>query len=677
MKKLLTACGILLLCCLLACASADPEFTFRPTEDSSGCLNTGCSEFWDETLTIPAELDGLPVAGVEPGAFSGMYWLRRLETEPGQTFLSSVDGFLTDMDGKTLLTVPAGLTFVRIPDGIETIGEKAFCNMFCRDVYIPDSVKKIGHEAFTDCGSISLLEGRGVTELDKPIHRNTDCTVYAPGNGLLMSYAWENGFSCFPCDGPVEDFTVPEFQEAKLPPFRTDTENAPAPSGKPVPVQNADLDQDIGSIIIQQTGTVQAEQMAVPRKLFAEFCPRQERMDGVYGAGYTGGESVLRFYDAENRLVAWQEVSGSFAFRFEEAEKVSIEKAKDLKLFLFPASPVFSDGNGVWHPSEGTWIKLENGVSAQYVVIPQSYVVMSYKYANDYYATMLLPYFYDTGLSRSDKPVETWRILVPRVTLEDYVVPGGTMNYFRFQTVNHFELAGLDVTAPQDFDLPVSFTEKLPELWSSVKEAVLPYLGSCARETKYALSIAENLYPYFLDSEVPPTIELNEDSCFLSEEENWYALSHEGTHALEYMDPVTFSVTSSPWHEGFAEMISLPITIARFPGRYNWYEDPGFDWSFLSEEARADFGHTFCLHLSHEMAYPVGYKFLTWLRDTYGVEAFAAFHEAVNSEMAPVWESNGGALWLGEEEKAEIFIRCLKAVTSEDVFNRFVAEVVK
>ena len=72
-------------------------------------------------------------------------------------------------------------------------------------------------------------------------------------------------------------------------------------------------------------------------------------------------------------------------------------------------------------------------------------------------------------------------------------------------------------------------------------------------------------YPCFLDSEVPPIIEQNEVSCFLSEEDSWYALSHEGIHALEYMDPVTFSMTSSPWHEGFAEMISLPITIARFP----------------------------------------------------------------------------------------------------------------
>lgn len=71
-------------------------------------------------------------------------------------------------------------------------------------------------------------------------------------------------------------------------------------------------------------------------------------------------------------------------------------------------------------------------------------------------------------------------------------------------------------------------------------------------------------YPCFLDSEVPPAIELNEGSCFLSEEDSWHALAHEGTHALEYMAPVTFSVTSSPWHEGFAEMIPLPIMIARF-----------------------------------------------------------------------------------------------------------------
>ncbi len=59
------------------------------------------------------------------------------------------------------------------------------------------------------------------------------------------------------------------------------------------------------------------------------------------------------------------------------------------------------------------------------------------------------------------------------------------------------------------------------------------------------------------------------------------------------------------------------------------------------------------------------------------MEGIAAFHDTVNSEMGPVWESNGSALLLGEEEKAEIFIRCLKAVTSEDVFNRFAAEVEK
>ena len=49
------------------------------------------------------------------------------------------------------------LTFVRIPDTVKTIGNRAFAEcVLLKEIKIPDSVTSIGGGAFKDCSSLTI-----------------------------------------------------------------------------------------------------------------------------------------------------------------------------------------------------------------------------------------------------------------------------------------------------------------------------------------------------------------------------------------------------------------------------------------------------------------------------------------------------------------------------------------
>lgn len=104
------------------------------------------------SLNIPKSL-----TSIKADAFSECWEIDDITVESDNAFYCSPSGFnvLLSRDGKTLVL---GSRTAAIPDGVEEIGDFAFCGRYMKSVLdIPKSVKRIGSHAFRDCGVLSDL----------------------------------------------------------------------------------------------------------------------------------------------------------------------------------------------------------------------------------------------------------------------------------------------------------------------------------------------------------------------------------------------------------------------------------------------------------------------------------------------------------------------------------------
>lgn len=104
------------------------------------------------SLNIPKS-----VASVKADAFSECWEIDDITVESDNAFYcsSSASNALLSKDGKTLVV---GSRTTEIPEGVEKIGDFAFCGRYMKSVLdIPKSVNEIGNHAFRDCGVLSDL----------------------------------------------------------------------------------------------------------------------------------------------------------------------------------------------------------------------------------------------------------------------------------------------------------------------------------------------------------------------------------------------------------------------------------------------------------------------------------------------------------------------------------------
>ena len=121
------------------------------------------------SVTIPAS-----VISVGTRAFGVGPSLTSFIVDSTNQFFSSISGLLCSKAGKKLVAVPGGLTSVKSPDGVTSIGEWAFykCNGLT-SVEIPDGVISIGEWAFSDCDSLtSVLIPSSVIEIKEGAFAN-------------------------------------------------------------------------------------------------------------------------------------------------------------------------------------------------------------------------------------------------------------------------------------------------------------------------------------------------------------------------------------------------------------------------------------------------------------------------------------------------------------------------
>ena len=127
-----------------------------------GLLVTGTTVFETKKIIIPDEVDGVPVIGIQEGAFEGNEKLREIVLPSS---LRSVEA--------NAFNGCINLEEVIFPDTIEYIGDGAFfgCSSLERVVF-GENLRFIGHNAFSDCGALSEIS-----------------TIYAEEIGMQAFYA--------------------------------------------------------------------------------------------------------------------------------------------------------------------------------------------------------------------------------------------------------------------------------------------------------------------------------------------------------------------------------------------------------------------------------------------------------------------------------------------------------
>lgn len=95
------------------------------------------------------------------GAFAFCPAIEEYTVSPGNTAFKTIDGALLSANGRRLVAVPAAKKFFVIPDGVETIGDYAFCNSSVAELAIPESVKEIGTGAFSHCKALRKISFAG------------------------------------------------------------------------------------------------------------------------------------------------------------------------------------------------------------------------------------------------------------------------------------------------------------------------------------------------------------------------------------------------------------------------------------------------------------------------------------------------------------------------------------
>ena len=207
--------------------SVTPELFHAVLPDGTGCTIIGCITS-AETLRIPENIGGLPVAGIGRQAFLNCTSLTSVSIPEGVTEIGSfafegctaltsvsIPGSVTQI-GAFAFDGCASLTGVIIPDSVTQIGEYAFSGCTAlTSISIPDSVTEISNSVFNRCTSLTgVVIPESVTKIDDHAFSGcNDLTLHVTAGSYAHYHALLKGF---PVGLPAGSVT-PELFHAVLP----------------------------------------------------------------------------------------------------------------------------------------------------------------------------------------------------------------------------------------------------------------------------------------------------------------------------------------------------------------------------------------------------------------------------------------------------------------------------
>ncbi|MBQ9992080.1 MAG: Ig-like domain-containing protein [Firmicutes bacterium] len=669
---------------------AAAELQYQMNTDKTGYIITGCDTD-AYTAHIPASYNGLPVVAIHEKAFMNCSSLRYFTVDEEQGIFYEEGGVIfTDIPHKTLVCFPpdydaatyyyapedtkavasyafAGLKALEtltFHEGLQSIGDSIFYKINDKEhvnlrVYMPDSL--------TDIGSY-LMQGQS---------RNV--AFYAHDDTAILKYARDNEIPA----GIISDFHGDETSVELSAPASLPAEQMFPAAEKSRKYYNDtaaltyytyswgfDTTIDISALQKTHSGEIYITLDHVWSNICADPYGNTEfnasAQTGLYGAGYTEGEAILRGYDKQGKLIAMQYVSGDFAFAFPGAFNLGIEKGSNTQLTVIPVEPVFVASSGAYNLDPTQWYHTHpHGDLMQYFVLQIPYAVFTQQFSMD---TNLLTYnFFDAtnGESITLGSYCTPHYVIGRTTLEE-VMKAEEMSAVSFifdKLECLWEDENLKCMISGSLGQTEEFGQKASDLLKRAKQVMVgTYFPADAPIGQIIIDSTSSWSPVASEGNIHLPEDVVRDFSELT-------IAHEMVHAIDQQIPAMAhnKYAPTPWYEGRAEYLSRLILNEN--GAPN-----DFDWSFLSEEDKADFFHYYYYSTNRTTEYDVGHHFFYYLLQTYGenVSAKIMANIAALPEIDPIVQVSDEK----QEEYAQMFKQCIEAATEVGVFQNFVRDVI-
>lgn len=661
---------LIVLLCAAVCACAD-SMTFTLLEDGSGYELTSCDQR-SVTVTIPAEYEGLPVVSIAGDAFINCKYLEKFETAEGQPVFYAEDGVLfTDDPVKTLVRFPNAWphTAYQIPEGTVALAPWCFSGQLkLTYLHIPEGVKSVGDYAFAGAATQYMVYvPNSLKTIGKDILQNATDNVpfYGSRSSAMAKYCEKYNIPF----GGVTDAKAKKQTLTLGEPDLTEAEGLPEPDpGKihVLPLSENYYDYDF---MIEYTQDFSAwqdkgyDEIRIPldqrwTEISAEdttagLGPRT----GLYGIGRTETEAVLRGYDKDGKLTGTRTVSGDFVFSLPGAWSIGVAGGSGTKLFILPYEPVIIGSDGSLPLSEDLFHYNAEGCAMQFFICPFPHASVSFDF----------PYWINIfGYSHrdvQDKDVtESDFYSVFMFSLNDpYLIPKCNLINLVFDYEEFiYQSDILTCYASTRFKVKEDYGKKMNDLLDSL-ETLMSGTYYPADAPINAVTVRVNGgYPVSYRSQ----IELDEPLAKFTNN-NYFTYAHEMVHSV---DQTLELEMPSAWMEGRAEYIAGKLCDQkRMP--YSKYKAK-YNWSFLSEEDKADFFRYYTESTNAETNYTVGYYFFKYLCDTYGEDVSAKI-------MANCFAAKEKLPSYSWQMPMETFRQCVTDATEPDVFQNFVRDVVE
>ncbi len=671
--------------------SAAPELSYTLNSKGDGYLVSGCSNY-AYAAVIPAEYQGLAVKGIVEGTFKNCQNLSMFIVDANNEYLRAEDGVL--FSGNTLLCYPQAKiypNYYNVPKGIEEIAAYAFYGLQgeyfgLSSITLPDGVERIGDYAFAHPNShYFVMLPDSIEKIGKNILEGDTYGVvfYGSRNTAMDKYADEHQYIygvATPQEGKVQTVVSnpPSYDlPAENNRYVGETVNVSFTAGIYDPfAMSSHFSVHIFCELndyMKQDCEVRASYVNAWPDYAPDITGRSQAggavTTGLYGAGNTDKEAVLRAYDRMGNLIGVQEISGTFSFCFDDACYLGFEGGENITYTVVPFEPVFVSTAGEAVASAESWYRLSNGNIFNIFII---------QYPQSYYSLNFPSYLNIVSHMELDSANRNQELLS---SSENFMLLSFfTRDFGMIENISEYSISILGMeTLLDNSDIKVNvasslkradnFGKRTADLWADMKDF---FIGKYHPEDIeiQKLTITGNGYGTPTSSYVELTggSEICLDDYTIAEFEIT-ALVHEMTHAIDQSCTAFTYVTPSTWKEGRAEYTTEKY-LEHIGSSITVYHNPNYDWSFLTEADKADFFEYYCFGANRYTEYDVGYFFMKYLCDTYGDEVMAKITENLN-KITDWGESDF------DRQDAKKFKTCVEDATEVGVFQNFVRDVVE
>lgn len=148
---------------------------YRITENNEVII----TNFFDESVIIPTNINGKPVIDIEPGAINRP---KKIILENNHPVFYIENNILYNRNDNSLVSSFSNASTIFIPQGVQRIRRGAFSSLELENIIIPDSVTEIDDFAFNGCWNLDVIHlSKYVKHIGKCAFPK-DCKITLYGN---------------------------------------------------------------------------------------------------------------------------------------------------------------------------------------------------------------------------------------------------------------------------------------------------------------------------------------------------------------------------------------------------------------------------------------------------------------------------------------------------------------